>query len=414
MGYGLLGGKLGHSFSPQIHGYLGEYEYKLYETKEDELEAFIKTGGEAWQGLNVTIPYKKAVIPYCDELSETAAKIGSVNTLVMRDGKLVGDNTDYYGFKCMVEKLAVSVKGKKAMVFGNGGAAPTIRAVLEDMGAGEIITISRKENNYEFLSKHLDTALIVNTTPVGMYPNVGEQPIMNPPIGDKIITLADFKVCEAVYDIIFNPLKTRLILDAEELGIPCINGLLMLVAQAKRASEIFRDVKIDDSVIAKIHDTIEAEVRNIMLIGMPGCGKSTIGKMLAEKLGKTFVDADEEIVKCAGKSIPEIFADSGEAEFRRIETEVLAAISKEKNQVVATGGGVVTKAVNKPLLRQNSVVIFIDRQIEELPTDGRPISQSRPLTQIYNERIDAYRAYSDYQVLNTEIEATVDKIMEEL
>ncbi len=413
-GYGLLGKKLGHSFSPQIHGYLGDYEYKLYEKSEEELEGFIKTAGVAWRGLNVTIPYKKAVIPYCDELSDRAKKIGSVNTLVYRDGLLYGDNTDYYGFKCMVEKLGVSVKGKKALVFGNGGAAPTIRAVLNDMGVGEIVTIYRDENNYEFLSKHLDANLIINTTPIGMYPKVGENPIMHPQVGEKIIKLSDFKKCEAVYDIIFNPLKPAIILEAEELGIPCINGLLMLVAQAKKASEIFRDISINDEVIEKINDIIEADVRNIMLIGMPGCGKTTIGKKLAKATGKMFVDADAVIVERAGKSIPEIFAEEGEVAFRKLENEVLADISKEKNQVIATGGGVVTIPANKPLLKQNSVVIFIERNIRDLPIAGRPVSQSKPVSQIYEERIDLYRAYSDISVKNIDVDETVKNILEVL
>ena len=402
-GYGLLGKKLGHSFSPQIHGYLGEYEYKLYERNEEELEGFIKEAGVTWQGLNVTIPYKKAVIPYCDELSDRAKKIGSVNTLVYRDGKLYGDNTDYYGLECMVKKLGVSVAGKKAIILGNGGAAPTMKAVLLDMGAGEIVTISRSgEDNYENIAKHHDAAIIVNTTPVGMYPKVGE----------KVITLADFKKCEAVYDIIYNPLKTALLLEAEELGIPYMNGLLMLVAQAKLASEIFRNVKIDDSKIEDINAIIEADVRNIMLIGMPGCGKSTIGKKLAEATGKIFVDADAVIAERAGKSIPEIFAEEGEAAFRQLETEVLADLSKEKNQVIATGGGVVTRACNKPLLRQNSVVVFIERAIEDLPISGRPVSQAKPAAQIYAERIEFYRAYSDVSVKNVDVDETVKNILE--
>ena len=402
-GYGLLGKKLGHSFSPQIHGLLGEYEYKLYERNEEELEGFIKEAGVTWQGLNVTIPYKKAVIPYCDELSDRAKKIGSVNTLVYREGKLYGDNTDYYGFECMVKKLGVSVAGKKAIILGNGGAAPTMRAVLLDMGAGEIVTISRSgEDNYENIAKHYDAEIIVNTTPVGMYPKVGE----------KVITLADFKKCEAVYDIIYNPLKTALLLEAEELGIPYMNGLLMLVAQAKLASEIFRNVKIDDSKIEDINAIIEADVRNIMLIGMPGCGKSTIGKKLAEATGKIFVDVDAVIVERAGKSIPEIFAEEGETAFRQLETEVFADLSKEKNQVIATGGGVVTRACNKQLLRQNSIVVFIERAIEDLTISGRPVSQAKPATQIYAERIEFYRAYSDVSVENVDVDETVKNILE--
>ncbi len=405
-GYGLLGKKLGHSFSPQIHGLLGGgYEYKLYEKNEEELEAFIKEAGSTWQGLNVTIPYKKAVIPYCDRLSDRAKKIGSVNTLVYRDGMLIGDNTDYYGFECMVKKLGVPVEGKKAIILGNGGAAPTIRAVLSDMGAGRIVTISRSgSDNYENISRHYDAELIINTTPVGMYPRVGE----------KVIVLSEFKNCKAVYDIIYNPLRTALLIEAEELKIPYINGLLMLVAQAKLASEIFRNVTIDDKKIEKICGIIEADVRNIMLIGMPGCGKSTIGARLASITGKKFVDMDAEIEKRAGKSIPEIFKDEGEEFFRSLETQVLSDISKEKNQVIATGGGIVTKVVNKLLLRQNSVVIFIERDLETLPIAGRPISQAKPVAEIYAERIGLYRAYSDYGVENIGIDETVEKILEVL
>ena len=403
---GLLGEKLGHSFSPQIHGKLGEYEYLLYEKQPEELESFLKDEtANPWQGLNVTIPYKKDVMKYCDNLSERAQRIGSVNTLVRRDGKITGDNTDYYGFLCMVKKLGVSVEGKKALILGNGGAALPVKAVLEDENAGEIIIISRSgENNYENIGRHADAEIIVNTTPLGMYPNVGK----------KAINLSEFPKCEAVFDLIFNPLKTALMLEAEELNIPHMDGLLMLVAQAKKASEIFRDIRIDDSVIEEITADIRKDVMNVVIIGMPGCGKSTIGKILAEKLNKKFVDLDEVIVERAGKSIPEIFAAQGEKEFRKLEAEVVADICKEKGQVISTGGGVVTVVDNKPALRQNAVVIFIERVLSELGTKGRPLSLSRPLQDIYNERIDAYNSWSDYKVSNIDINETVSKIQEVL
>ena len=403
---GLLGEKLGHSFSPQIHGKLGEYEYLLYEKQAEELESFLTDeAANPWQGLNVTIPYKKDVMKYCDKLSERAQRIGSVNTLVRRDGKITGDNTDYYGFLCMVKKLGVSIEGKKALILGNGGAALPVKAVLEDEKAGEIIIISRSgENNYENIGRHVDAEIIVNTTPLGMYPNVGK----------KAINLSEFPKCEAVFDLIFNPLKTALMLEAEELNIPHMDGLLMLVAQAKKASEIFRDITIDDSVIEEITADIRKDVMNVVLIGMPGCGKSTIGKILAEKLNKKFVDLDEVIVERAGKSIPEIFAEQGEKEFRRIEAEVVADICKEKGQVISTGGGVVTVADNKHPLHQNAVVIFIERELSELGTKGRPLSLSRPLQDIYNERIDAYNSWSDYKVSNIDINETVLKIQEVL
>ena len=403
---GLLGGKLGHSFSPQIHGKLGEYEYLLYEKEPEELCGFLTDeAANPWQGLNVTIPYKKEVMKYCDELSPLAKRIGSVNTLVRRYGKIFGDNTDYYGFGCMVKKLGVSVAGKKALILGNGGVALPVKAVLEDEKAGEIIIISRSgENNYENITRHADAEIIVNTTPLGMYPDVGK----------KAISLAGFHKCEAVFDLIFNPLKTALMLEAEELNVPHMDGLLMLVAQAKKASEIFRDIRIEDSVIEEISDDIRKEVENIVLIGMPGCGKSTIGRILADKLNKKFVDLDEVIVKRAGMSIPEIFSLHGENGFRKLEKEVVADICKEKGQVIATGGGVVTVAANKQMLRQNAVVIFIERELSELSTNGRPISLSRPLQDIYNERIEAYNSWSDYRVSNIDISETVLKIQEVL
>lgn len=403
---GLLGRKLGHSLSPQIHAGLGEYEYRLYEKEPEELYCFLKDEtANPWQGLNVTIPYKKEVVQYCDELSPLAKRIGSVNTLVRREGKIFGDNTDYYGFRCMVKKLGVSVTGKKALILGNGGVALPVKAVLEDENAGEIIIISRSgENNYENISKHADAEIIVNTTPLGMYPDVGK----------KAISLAAFTKCEAVFELIFNPLKTALMLEAEELNVPHMDGLLMLVAQAKKASEVFRNVRIEDSVIGKINDDIRKEVANIVLIGMPGCGKSTIGKLLADKLNKKFVDLDEVIAERAGMSIPEIFALQGEKGFRKLENEVVADICKEKGQVIATGGGVVTVAANKPALRQNSTVIFIERELSELGTEGRPVSLSRPLQDIYDERIAAYNSWSDHRVNNTDINETVLKIQEVL
>lgn len=403
MEYGLLGKKLGHSFSPEIHGYFGGYAYGLFEKSEEELGTFLTDG--AWKGLNVTIPYKKTVIPYCDELSERACVIGSVNTMYRRNGRIYGDNTDYDGFLYMVSRLGVSVSGKKALILGNGGAALTVRAVLRNLGAAKLVVISRTgEDNYDNIQRHYDADIIVNTTPVGMYPDNG----------NAVISLKNFTNCTAVLDLIYNPLKTALILEAEELRINCAGGLSMLVAQAKRACELFQDTRIDAARTEEVIKKLRDRVQNIALIGMPGCGKTTVGRELAKRLAKTFVDIDEVIAMRAGKSIPQIFADSGEAAFRKMETEVLRKFSKEKGQVIATGGGIVTTPDNRALLRQNSTVIYIDRSIDELPTDGRPVSQSRSLHRIYDERVHAYRTWSDFTVKNAEVSACVEKITEVL
>ncbi len=400
MNYGLLGEKLGHSFSPQIHNQLASYEYRLVEKKPEEVERFLRERN--FQGLNVTIPYKKKVFEFCDEVSELAKRIGSINTIANREGKLYGDNTDNYGFRYTIRKLGIPVKGKKVLILGNGGAAPAVRAALEDEQAGEIVIISRRgENHYENLSKHYDAQIIANTTPLGMYPNIGE----------AAIDLEKFTCCEAVYDLIYNPLKTKLLLTADRLGIPNIDGLSMLVAQAKKSCEIFLNEKIPDERIEEIQKKLRREVENICIIGMPGCGKSTVGKKLAESLGKEFVDIDREIVKTAGKEIPEIFRESGEEGFRKIETSVLSQVTKEKGQVIATGGGVVVRPENWELLRQNGEVVFLQRDLRLLEIEGRPISQSRPLSQIYEERIDAYQSWSDVQVENKEVETAVDEII---
>ena len=400
MNYGLLGEKLGHSFSPQIHSQLASYEYVLVEKKPEEVESFLRE--KNFQGLNVTIPYKKTVFEFCDEISELARRIGSINTIANRDGKLYGDNTDYYGFRYMVRKLGIQVKGKKALILGNGGAPPAVRAALEDDGADKILVISRRgEDNYENLSRHYDAQIIANTPPLGMYPNTG----------DAAIDLSCFPRCEAVYDLIYNPLKTKLLLMADRLGIPNIDGLSMLVAQAKKSCEIFLNREIPDEKVEEIRKNLYQEVSNVCIIGMPGSGKTTVGKKLAECLNKKFVDIDQEIVRTEGKEIPDIFREVGEEGFRKIETSILSQVTKEKGQVIATGGGVVVCPENWELLRQNGKVVFIQRDLRQLEIDGRPISQSRPLSQIYEERIDAYNSWSDFHVENMEVAKTVKEIL---
>ena len=397
---GLLGRKLGHSYSPRIHSLLGDYSYELFEREPETVETFLKEG--TFTGINVTVPYKKTVIPFLDALTPTAAKLGAVNTIVRRDGKLIGHNTDYFGFLTMVRSSGLNIAGKKALVLGSGGASNTAVAVLEELGAAVTVISRTGENHYGNLSRHLDAALIVNTTPVGMYPNTEASPL----------DLTPFRQLKGVLDVIYNPAKTPLLRQAEAMGIPAVNGLLMLVAQAWEASAWFQDRTLPESKIPQIHHILRQEMENIILIGMPGCGKSTVGRLLAGKLGRTFVDADEELVNTAGKSIPDIFADDGESAFRQLETETLRKLGRESGLVIATGGGCVTQSRNEPLLRQNGSIFWITRSLDSLPTDGRPLSQNTKLEDLYRVRKPLYEAFADYTVCNDgAIFETVDTIL---
>ena len=401
---GLLGRKLGHSYSPQIHNLLGDYSYVLFEKEPEELENFLKNGD--FSGLNVTIPYKKEVIPYLSELSPTAKKMGCVNTVLRKsDGTLYGHNTDYFGFTSLVRHAGLSIAGKKVLVLGSGGASNTAVAALKDLGASPVVISRSGENNYQNLHRHTDAAAIVNTTPVGMYPNTGVSPI----------DLKLFPNLEGVLDVIYNPARTQLLLDAEKLGIPRENGLWMLVAQAKEAAEVFTGGKISDEVIEKIYRELSHQMKNIVLIGMPGCGKSTIGTLLAEKLGRTLADADEKIISLAGKSIPEIFAQDGEPTFRDWETKALTELGKQSGLVIATGGGCVTQKRNYPLLHQNGYLVWLERDCRVLPTDGRPLSQANDLGKMYAARKPLYEAFADIRVENTGTpEETAQKILDAL
>lgn len=401
---GLIGEKLGHSFSPAIHARLGTPEYALFELKPEELGPFLEKGD--FDGLNVTIPYKKAVIPYCAELTEQARRIGSVNTIVRRtDGTLLGHNTDYDGFLYMLRSSGAEIKGKKCLVLGTGGASLTVHTVLQDLQAGEIVSISRTgENNYQNLERHADAQIIVNSTPVGMWPNTGKAPL----------DVARFPKLEGVFDLVYNPARTQILLDAERQGALAVNGLGMLVAQAKAASERFRGIRISDDVVEQITDHMERQSKNILLVGMPGCGKSTIGRRLAKALNRPLVDTDEEIVKRIGCSIPEYFARYGEEEFRRREHEVLREFSGRSGQIIATGGGIVTRPENTDPLRENSVVVFLRRDIDRLPTKGRPISQSSDLRQLNAKRRPLYEAVADLTVDNVNMGRTVNEILEKL
>ena len=404
--YGLLGAKLGHSYSKPIHNLLADYSYELYAVTPEELKELMIS--RAFRGLNVTIPYKKDVLPYLDEVSGEVHEVGSANTLVMgADGKLRGYNTDLAGFLSMADRAGVALTGKKVVILGSGGTSLTAQAAARRRNAKEIIVVSRSGAvNYEALYRdHTDAEVIVNTTPVGMYPKNGESPI----------DLSAFEKCEGVLDVIYNPFHTALLQQAEERGIPSENGLWMLVAQAKFAAEHFTGKTIPDEKIAAVYGKMRAEMSNLILTGMPGCGKSTIGRALAEKMGRQFVDMDGIIVEIAGKSIPEIFADDGEEAFRAIETEAARQCGKEKSLVIATGGGAVTREETMKALSQNGEILFIDRPLELLATDGRPLSQGglEKLRSMHEKRLPLYEKYAARRVDNSgDINRAIDSALE--
>ena len=400
--FGLLGRKLGHSLSPQIHSHLCDYEYKLYPMEPECLDSFF--ADTSLKGFNVTIPYKIEAFNRCDERSETAEKVGSVNTVIRRaDGTLYGDNTDYFGFLYMAKKCGCDFNNKKVLILGSGGASLTVQHVAADEGAGEIVVVSRSgENNYDNISRHFDADIIVNTTPVGMYPNNGE----------RLIDLSKFTKCRKALDLIYNPARTVFLLDAEKLGIDCINGLYMLVAQALRAAEIFTGESIPLSRIDEIYDAIITEQKNIVLVGMPGCGKSTVAALLSEKTERECVDTDSTVIEASGEAIPDIFAKYGENEFRRRETEAVRLAGKGAGKIIATGGGAILREENRIALRENSTVIFLDADIDSLATDGRPLSKSpEALKKMYAERFPLYLETADFTVeVDSDPEITVRRI----
>ena len=405
--FGLLGEHLSHSFSPMIHAMLGDYDYHLYEKSPVEVGYFLDHGD--FDGLNVTIPYKKTAVPYCAALSENAQKIGSVNTVVRRpDGMLLGDNTDYDGFLFLLEKLYPGLSkdtlaGKKALVLGSGGASLTTVTVLAGLGAVPVVISRTGEDNYENVTRrHTDASLIVNTTPVGMYPDNG----------GKVLELGAFGACRAVADIVYNPSRTALLLDAEDMGIPCINGLPMLVAQARRAAELFTGEKIGSGVIDDITGRIERMTRNVVLIGMPGSGKSTTGAALARLLCREFFDTDVLVEQAAGKCIPDIFRDEGEDAFRALETDALRTVSKRSGAVISTGGGIVKRPQNRRLLRQNSHTVYLERPLEALSSDGRPLSQRDGVAALFKERQPLYEKWCDIRVSAVGVDETAIKIKE--
>lgn len=399
--FGLLGRKLGHSLSPQIHSHLCDYEYKLYPTEPEKLDEFF--ADTRLKGFNVTIPYKVEAFNRCAELSETAKKAGSVNTVIRKpDGTLYGDNTDYFGFLYMANKIGCSFRNKNVLILGSGGASLTAQLVSADEGAKEIIVVSRNgENNYDNISLHYDADIIINTTPVGMYPNNGE----------RLVDLSKFTKCKKALDLIYNPARTVFLLDAQKLGIDCVNGLPMLVAQALRAAEVFTGKSIPLTEIDRIHDIILGNQKNIVLVGMPGCGKSTLARLISEKTGRECVDTDS-LVELCGETIPQIFDKYGETEFRNRETQAVKSVAKEQGRIIATGGGAILRQENRTALRENSTVIFLNAPVERLATNGRPLSKGiETLRKMYEQRLPLYLETADLTVeVDADPEVTLRRI----
>ena len=389
--YGLLGRRLGHSWSVPIHTALGCQGYRLIELEPEELAGFLAQPNIG--GLNVTIPYKRDVMPFCDVIDPMAEAIGSVNTLTRRaDGKLYAFNTDAAGFCWMAERAGISFAGKKAVVLGSGGASLTAVACAKKLGAREVVVISRSgQNNYGNLARNADADIVVNTTPVGMYPNNGA----------AAVDLTAFPRCSGVLDVVYNPRRTALLLQAEALGISCSDGLPMLVAQAKAAEEHFFDKSIPDSENERILALLRQECTNIVLIGMPGCGKTTVGQALAKLTGREAVDVDQRIVARAGCSIPEIFARDGEAAFRALEREETAEAGKLSGKIILTGGGVIMDQRNYAPLHQNGRIYHLIRDLDILPTDGRPVSQSTDLHALWETRAPFYARFRDAAIENS-------------
>lgn len=386
--YGLLGKGISHSFSPKLHSYLGDYTYKLFDIDEDEVKEFILS--KNYSGLNVTMPYKKLLYSLCDKLSYTAKTTGSVNTIVNENGLLCGYNTDYDGFKSLMISSNVKIDGKKVVILGSGGASSTVKAVVENMGAGCVVVISRTgENNYGNISRHFDADVIINTTPVGMFPDVE----------GEIVDISKFTKCGNVIDIIYNPLRTRLLLRSKLCGKNIFNGLYMLICQGIESSYLFNGGKscIDSGKIMK--DLINKK-RNIVLTGMPGVGKTTLGNSLAKKLGVKFIDTDNIIYNLFGKSCEEIIQSEGEKFFRDLEKKVIKKVSQESGAVIATGGGAVLDEENMLSLMANGVVFFVRRDFNFINKNCGAIIRAGGVDALYKKRKYMYEKYCDFQIYN--------------
>lgn len=388
--YGLIGRKLGHSYSVPIHKALGNDIYKLYEMEPEDIGAFVSNPDLG--GINVTVPYKLEVMQYLDEISPEALEIGAVNTVVRREGRLYGYNTDEYGFRVMLDAAKISLSGKKVMILGDGGASKTAQYCAKQLGARKIVVIDVDNNTPEFLARHKDTEILINCTPVGMKPNYLR----------SAVELDGFPACEGVVDVIYNPLRTKLIMDAEKRGIKHIGGLLMLTAQAKRAHELFFDTAVSDDFSLKCASDLYKENENVVLVGMPGSGKSTVGRILGEISHRKVYELDEMIAEAAGKTIPEIFASEGEEGFRKIESQVVFEASKNNGAVIITGGGAVTREENYYPLHQNSRIYQIKRDLDTLATDGRPLSKDlETLKRMYAVRKPMYERFADVSFENS-------------
>ena len=409
MKYGCIGEKLKHSFSKEIHNALCDYEYEIREIPECELDAFMREAD--FLGINVTIPYKELVIPYLDFIDEHAKTIGAVNTIVKRDGRLYGYNTDFSGMTALIRYLGIELNGKKVAILGTGGTSKTARAVAESLMASEVVVVSRTPSDgqidyAELYEKHRDTEVIINTTPLGMFPNNYTKPV----------ELSHFPALVGVVDAVYNPQRTPLVSEAINLSIPATGGLYMLVSQAVSASEIFLDKKYDRDVCERVFERIRREKESIVLIGMPASGKSTVAEILKSRLDRVKYDTDELITERCGTSIPEIFKAKGEAYFRAVEHEVALEVAKTSSAIIATGGGIVLDPENTAALRQNGRIYFIDRPLSQLvPTASRPLSSDRAsIEKRYAERYDIYRASADV-IINADCDAecVATKIMED-
>lgn len=399
--YGLIGEKLGHSFSPRIHAILGDYEYRLYPMPPEAVGPFMREN--ALDAFNVTVPYKETVMPYLAGVSDEASRIGSVNTVVRGpDGLLYGHNTDSFGFLRMLGDVS-HLRAKKAVILGSGGSSKAVFAALYDAGMCPIVISRTGEDNYQNLDRHKDAVLVVNTTPVGMYPNVDQAPV----------DLTAFPACVRALDLIYNPLRTRFLLQAEALGIEARNGLTMLVAQAARASVLFGARAPGGDPTELIANRLSREARSIALIGMPGSGKSSVGRAVARRMNRAFYDVDEMIAQEIGMPIPEFFALRGEQAFRAAESRALQQAAREPGCVIATGGGIVTVPGNRAILMQNCACVQIERSLADLPSSGRPVTQKRGVEALYRERKPLYDMWSEKTYDNRDIEDTARRIVED-
>ena len=401
--YGVLGRVLGHSYTPTIYRELAGMEYVRFEREPDQLEAFMT--GDEWAGTNVTIPYKRAVMPYLDELSPLAERMGNVNTIVrLPDGRLRGDNTDYYGFQCLVEELGVEIAGRKVLVFGGtGGAGTTARMVLGDLGA-EVVSVGRSsEVNYGNVHEQADAVLAVNCTPAGMFPHCPDAPC----------TLEGLDALEGVIDIVYNPARTGIMLEAERRGIPAVGGLLMLVAQAAQAVERYTGQVISRERIVELTELLSNREQNVALIGMPGSGKTRVGENIAALTGRTHIDLDRALEESLGMSCAEYITTHGEAAFREQETAELRRIAAQSGLVISTGGGVVTRDENYPLLHQNSTIVMLNRKLEELAHKNRPITARDGVQKLADERMPRYRAWADIVIDSLDCAANTAKAVVE-